>query len=138
MQSSGQWSSGLCDCCSNPVCCTACCCPCCIYGQIAAALSPEETPCGGNYCGACCCFYTLYAAAQGIDALFALSLGLHVGTIVCPLSIIIHCPTRGAIRRRYNIQGDAGEDCLVVWCCMCCALAQVGIAFTCHIAYLYL
>ena len=53
------------------------------------------------------------------------TLPFFVGTILFPLSTIVHCPTRGAIRRKYNISGNECEDCIVVWCCLCCALAQV-------------
>jgi hypothetical protein len=31
---------------------------------------------------------------------------------------------RREIRDRYNIGGDAVTDCLVSWCCHCCALIQ--------------
>ena len=121
----GQWKSGLCECCSTPGCCTACCCPCCIYGEIAAKLSPQEAKCGGSYGGACCCYYSLHALSQLIDAAFVLAFCIPVGTIALPFSTIIHCPARSAIRRKYNIPGSDCEDCMVVWCCMCCALAQV-------------
>jgi Cys-rich protein (TIGR01571 family) len=121
----GQWNSGLCDCCSNPVCCMACCCPCCVYGQIVAAMGPQETIFGGNYCSGCCCFYSLHCLSQLIDSILASLTGIPFGTILFPFSTIIHCPTRGEIRRKYNIPGSDSDDCLVVWCCMCCALAQV-------------
>ena len=121
-----QWKSGLCDCCATPGCCMAFCCPCCIYGQIVAAMGPHEAFCGGNFCGACCCFYSLHAVPQLIDTLFIFACSIPVGTIAFPLSTIIHCPARRAIRQKFNISGDDMEDCLTVWCCICCALAQVS------------
>ena len=85
-------------------------------------MSPGETLCGGDYCGACCSFYALHSISQVIDAVTFAS---PVGTLIFPFSTITHCPARGAIRRKYDIAGGAGEDCLVVWCCLCCALVQV-------------
>ena len=120
-----EWKSGLCDCCSKPVCCEACCCPCCVYGQILAAMEPNEAACGGNYCGACCCFYALHSISQLIDSLFILFFAIPVGTIVFPFAAIVHYPARKAIRQKHNISGSDCDDCLTVWCCMCCALVQV-------------
>ncbi len=126
-----QWKSGLCDCCSTPGCCSACCCPCSIFGHLAAAMKPEEMFCGGNYCGGCCLFYSLHLISQLIDALFA-----PLGTIIFPTSTIVHCPARGAIRKKFNIPGSECEDCMIVWCCNCCALAQVKlIMFICSIVW---
>ena len=120
-----EWRSGLCECCSTPGCCMAAFCPCCLYGQIVATMRPDEDTCGGNFCGGCCGFYSFHFFPQVIDAFFLLACALPVGTILFPCSAFLHCPTRGAIRRKYNIRGNECEDCCVVWCCLCCALAQV-------------
>ena len=42
----GDWSSGLFDCCNSDHCIRGCCYPCCMFGDIVAAL-PRET--GGKY-----------------------------------------------------------------------------------------
>ena len=120
-----QWKSGLCESFFKAGCCNAMCCSCCIYGQIVATLRPDEDACGGNFCGGCCGFCLLQALPQTVDTLFIFACAIPVGTILFPLSTIVHCPTRGAIRRKYNISGNECEDCIVVWCCLCCALAQV-------------
>ena len=118
----------MCECCHTPGCCLACCCPCCIYGQILAAMRPEESPCcGGNFCGACCLFCFMESLSRLLDIA---TFGSPIGSVLCPISSIIHRPTRGAIRRKYNIAGDELGDCFVVWCCTCCALAQVCDHFT--------
>ena len=119
----GAWKSGLCDCCNSPACCMACCCPCCVFGQISAAMAPEEVCCGGNYCGSCC----MYAAITGPLVAFDSIFGLPAATIALPLGTCVHCPLRSAIRRKHNIPGDDCEDCLIVWWCACCALAQVPV-----------
>ncbi len=116
----GAWTSGLCDCCKTPACCMACCCPSCIFGQISAAMTPQEVFCGGNYCGACCLYALLTAPQIVID-----TITLPVTSILLPFGTCVHCPMRSAIRKKYNIPGDDCEDCLIVWCCACCALAQV-------------
>ena len=122
MASVGTWRSGLCDCCSTPACCMACCCPCCVLGQIAATMNPGEVCCGGNYCGSCCLYYLLIMPTQFVDVVFA---PISVASIALPLGTLVHCPMRSAIRKKHNIPGNDFEDCLIVWCCSCCALAQV-------------
>jgi Cys-rich protein (TIGR01571 family) len=113
----GQWKSGLCDCCSLSICCQACCCPCCVFGDIAATMSPSDGPCcAGNKCGACCLYYVLISLAGGPSA---------GGTWYFPLHAIVQAPMRTAIRKKYNIPGDACEDVAVVIFLPCCALSQV-------------
>ncbi len=121
----GAWTSGLCDCCTTPACCMACCCPCCVFGQISAAMAPQEVCCGGNYCGACCLYACLTAPQISIDLL----VGIPVTSLTLPLGPCVHCPMRSAIRKKYNIPGNDCEDCLIVWCCACCALAQVPVIY---------
>ena len=118
----GAWKSGLCDCCSTPACCLACCCPCCVFGQIAVTMTPEEVCCGGNYGGSCCLYYLLVMPTQFVDVLLAPT---SAASIILPIGTLMHCPLRSAIRRKHKIPGDDCEDCVIVWCCSCCALAQV-------------
>ena len=129
----GAWRSGLCDCCSTPACCLACCCPCCVFGQIAATMTPEEVCCGGNYGGSCCLYYLLIMPTQFVDVLLAPT---SVALIILPLGSLMHCPLRSAIRRKHNIPGDDCEDCMTVWCCSCCALAQVLLLMHPHSTYM--
>ena len=37
---------------------------------------------------------------------------------------VAQCAARGAIRRKYDIPGNAFVDCLVSCCCCCCAVIQ--------------
>jgi len=43
---------------------------------------------------------------------------------VCGLSWILTMMKRGEIREKYDIKGDQMSDCLMSWCCGCCALIQ--------------
>jgi Cys-rich protein (TIGR01571 family) len=121
-----QGRSGLCDCCSTPACCLSCCCPCCVVGQKAAAMIPEEVCAGGNYCGSCCLHYILIMPTQFIDVIFA---PFSIASIVLPLGTLYRCPMRSAIKKKHHIPGSDCEDCLIVWWCACCALAQVVYCF---------
>jgi Cys-rich protein (TIGR01571 family) len=88
-------------------------------GQV-SAMTPQEVVCGGNYCGACCLYALLTAPQIAIDILT-----LPVTSILLPLGTCVHFPMRSTIRKKYNIPGNDCEDCLTVWLCACCALAQV-------------
>jgi Cys-rich protein (TIGR01571 family) len=136
------WKSGLCDLCVNEASCVDCClafwCPCFSFGQIAAAMTPGEVCCGGNYWGSCCLFCVLDHIA--LTQIYILFLGWGAVETICPfapyaltmvalpgpsLQLFAHCIMRCAIRRKYNIPGDHWEDLSVVSCCPCCALVQV-------------
>jgi Cys-rich protein (TIGR01571 family) len=91
----------------------------CLWTGI-CAMTPQEVVCGGNYCGACCLYALLTAPQIAIDILT-----LPVTSILLPLGTCVHFPMRSTIRKKYNIPGNDCEDCLTVWLCACCALAQV-------------
>ncbi len=123
-----NWRSGLCDCCSTPGCCLACWCPCCVFGQIAAKMSSKELCCGGDYCSSCTLYYfvSIFPPHSLILVPAFLSNYTPMPASYCvPFGALVHCPMRSAIRKKYDIPGNNCEDCMVVWCCACCALVQV-------------
>lgn len=81
-----------------PAGCTTGCCSCCTYGNNIQQLEPSEVMCGGNQCGACCCYCMLGGALPAITAIF-LGVPMPV-TLTC----FIHAPARQAIKRKYGIQ----------------------------------
>eukprot|EP01098_Paradermamoeba_levis_P004486 TRINITY_DN1918_c0_g1_i3.p1 TRINITY_DN1918_c0_g1~~TRINITY_DN1918_c0_g1_i3.p1 ORF type:complete len:127 (-),score=17.09 TRINITY_DN1918_c0_g1_i3:186-512(-) len=96
---SGNWSTGICDCCQDyESCLCAWCCPCHQFGKNMAMFGNDS-----DYCAYCCGWYCL--------SMFA-------------CSCLLGCLKRGEIRAKYDIAGNACGDCCCHYCCMCCALAQ--------------
>ena len=103
------WQTGLCNCCAAPGGVQACClgffCTAELYGLNVERLErPHECALGGSCIGAGVVWYSL-AALYGS-------------------CWVAQCATRGAVRRRYSIPGNAACDCLVSLCCCCCAVIQ--------------
>eukprot|EP01098_Paradermamoeba_levis_P007011 TRINITY_DN2916_c0_g1_i1.p1 TRINITY_DN2916_c0_g1~~TRINITY_DN2916_c0_g1_i1.p1 ORF type:complete len:134 (-),score=33.64 TRINITY_DN2916_c0_g1_i1:137-490(-) len=97
----GKWTTGLCDCCSDfETCCCAWCCPCHQFGKNIAEFHGQES----DYWMYCCVYLGL-----------ALCLGCEC---------IVGCIKRAEIRKKYNLPGNAYEDCCCHWCCWCCAISQ--------------
>ncbi|XP_075496631.1 protein PLANT CADMIUM RESISTANCE 2-like [Primulina tabacum] len=97
----GQWSTGLCDCCSDvPNCCLTCWCPCITFGQIAEIVDQGSTSCGAS--GA---LYALIAVVTGCTCIYS-------------------CFYRSRMRTQYKLQESPCGDCLVHCCCESCALCQ--------------
>ena len=93
-----DWEHGLCGCFDDiPTCLASCICPCYQYGQNNEQLL--QTSCTGPCISYFCLMY-------------------------CGLQCCISAPFRGALRSKFNIQGDSTCDCFVSWCCACCSLAQ--------------
>ncbi|CAI7808127.1 unnamed protein product [Closterium sp. NIES-53] len=98
-----QWTTGCCGCFDDiSSCCCVLWCPCVAIGRIA-----EITDQGGTgSCQACCCWYCIQA--------FTLS------TLGCLYSKGF----RTKLRRRYGLPASPCGDCLMHWCCPCCAISQ--------------
>eukprot|EP00658_Telonema_sp_P-2_P001257 TRINITY_DN10474_c0_g1_i1.p2 TRINITY_DN10474_c0_g1~~TRINITY_DN10474_c0_g1_i1.p2 ORF type:complete len:214 (+),score=38.34 TRINITY_DN10474_c0_g1_i1:112-753(+) len=115
----GQFAAGLCDCCTPGcgTCCWACCCASCAFGDLASLLDPNDHCCGGNYGGACCLHYML-------GGFMTMGLVVFTGIYVPTFNWIATCPMRGAVRNKYQIDGDECSDCLLAWCCDPCTIVQ--------------
>lgn len=95
------WSSGLCDCFSDPRnCCITCWCPCITFGQIAEIVDKGSSACGVN--GA---LYTLIACVTGCACCYS-------------------CFYRAKMRQQYLLKPSPCGDCLVHCCCEYCSLCQ--------------
>ncbi|XP_030443776.1 cell number regulator 2-like, partial [Syzygium oleosum] len=96
----GQWTTGLCGCCEDPSnCVITFCCPCITFGQNAEIIDRGATSCVN---GAVTCYSLAYA---GVACLYS-------------------CTYRKKLRGLHSLPEDPCADCLVHWCCMCCALSQ--------------
>lgn len=101
IQAGNQWTSGICECTNDvPICCVSLWCCCVQYG-----LNVEKLNNGG--CFGACCIYSILDYIGGC--------GWCVGYA-----------NRGALRNRLGIPGGSCEDCMLHFCCRCCALAQEG------------
>ncbi|XP_058772276.1 protein PLANT CADMIUM RESISTANCE 2-like [Vicia villosa] len=96
-----EWSSGLCDCCSDPTkSCITFWCPCITFGQVAEIIDKGSTSCGAS--GA---LYTLICCVIGCGCLYS-------------------CFYRSKMRQQYGLKGNDCTDCLIHCCCEACALCQ--------------
>ncbi|XXG86630.1 hypothetical protein AAC387_Pa11g1491 [Persea americana] len=97
---SGRWSTGLCHCCDDPAnCLITCFCPCITFGQIAEIVNRGSLSCpasGGLY---------LLLGFTGFACLYS-------------------CFYRSRLRADYDLEETPCVDCLVHFCCECCALSQ--------------
>ncbi|KAK2439509.1 protein PLANT CADMIUM RESISTANCE [Trifolium repens] len=96
-----EWSTGLCDCCSNPGnSCLTFCCPCITFGRVAEIVDQGSTSCGLS--GTC---YALICCVFGCGYLYS-------------------CCYRSKMREQYSLKGNGCTDCMVHCCCETCALCQ--------------
>ncbi|CAH9073370.1 unnamed protein product [Cuscuta europaea] len=95
------WSTGLCDCFSDPTnCCITLCCPCITFGQVAEIVDKGSNPCGVS--GA---LYALLECVTGCACLYS-------------------CFYRSKLREQFALTESPCGDCLVHCFCECCALCQ--------------
>ncbi|KAF1989372.1 PLAC8-domain-containing protein [Aulographum hederae CBS 113979] len=100
-----EWQHGICGC--GSACFMACCCPCFTYGKVHYRLKNPDDPTlqGYSSLNSCCCLFCLV---------------MHSGVGHCVLQLF----QRIEVREDLGIQGNAVKDCLVVYCCTCCSMAQ--------------
>ncbi len=105
LPSSNQWTSGLCQCCSdNELCCKTVFCPCVTYGQLKEKLK-------GKYdVGCCTCHCWLFVLSFNIPC----------------LTFILNRNIRSEVREKYNIEGGCCSDFWTALCCGICSLIQVA------------
>nr|GMD23438.1 protein PLANT CADMIUM RESISTANCE 2-like [Ipomoea batatas] len=97
----GPWSTGLCDCFSDPRnCCVTFWCPCITFGQIAEIVDK-----GSNSCGVNGALYTILACVTGFPCCYS-------------------CFYRSKMREQYMLKESPCGDCLVHCFCESCALCQ--------------
>uniref|UniRef100_A0A0C9QR12 TSA: Wollemia nobilis Ref_Wollemi_Transcript_13379_1113 transcribed RNA sequence n=1 Tax=Wollemia nobilis TaxID=56998 RepID=A0A0C9QR12_9CONI len=96
-----EWSSGLCDCGSDPCnCCLTCWCPCITFGQLAEIVDEGSPSCAvsGLVYGALLCF---------------------TGCACC-----YSCLYRTKMRSKFNLAENPCGDCLLHCFCESCAMCQ--------------
>ncbi|KAF5757429.1 putative PLAC8 motif-containing protein [Helianthus annuus] len=101
MTTSGEWSTGLCDCGKD---CSSCCltwwCPCISFGRIAEIVDKGTTSCCAS--GS---VYFLLTVFTGFECLYS-------------------CMYRTKLRNQYSLPKQPCNDCLVHFFCKPCALCQ--------------
>lgn len=142
-----EWSTALCDCCSEPggrdnctrtLCilifvqlhcprfivssfsitgCYTGCCPSCALGRLAELHSDGDFLCAGNSCGLCFLHWTFAA----LPCLVGFILFMPLGGL---FAWLVTLPVRMGIREKYGIAGNPCFDCLVVTFCETCATCQ--------------
>ncbi|XP_072544892.1 plac8 onzin related protein 6 isoform X2 [Salminus brasiliensis] len=96
IQKTGQWSSGLCDCCDDmSICCFGFWCPCCLMCDTA------------NTFGECMCLPLVE---------------MFFGGLAPPVTFSL----RSSMRERYHIQGSMCNDCCLSACCKICVWCQIA------------
>ncbi|XP_021763060.1 cell number regulator 9-like [Chenopodium quinoa] len=96
-----DFTTGLCDCCSD---CSSClltfCCPCISFGRIAEIVDQ-----GSLSCCAAGTFYLVLATFVGFQWIYS-------------------CTYRAKLKAHFGIPESTCEDCCIHFFCQCCALAQ--------------
>ncbi|XP_021760005.1 protein PLANT CADMIUM RESISTANCE 2-like isoform X2 [Chenopodium quinoa] len=96
-----NFSTGLCDCFSDPsLCCMTCWCPCITFGRIAEIVDRGSSSCGVS------------------GALYALLLGLT------GFQSIYSCAYRSKMKAQMGMPEDCFGDCCIHFWCEYCALCQ--------------
>ncbi|KMT13131.1 hypothetical protein BVRB_4g086730 isoform A [Beta vulgaris subsp. vulgaris] len=97
----GDFSTRLCDCCSDmPLCCLTLWCPCITFGRIAETVDRGSSSCGVNGT-----LFTLLLCFTGFQWIYS-------------------CTYRSKMKAQYGIPENCCEDCCIHFCCECCALCQ--------------
>ncbi|KII66332.1 Protein PLANT CADMIUM RESISTANCE 1 [Thelohanellus kitauei] len=72
-------------------------------------------------CAFCCPCIEIGYIAQNVGESFILCCCLDLFIPWVPITFL-----RQKVREKRNIDGSLAEDCLMSWCCTCCAIAQAG------------
>ncbi|CAO2825447.1 unnamed protein product [Amaranthus hypochondriacus] len=97
----GEFTTGLCDCCNDcSGCCLAFCCPCVSFGRMAEILDQ-----GSVSCCTAGTFYLILATFVGFQWLYT-------------------CTYRGKMKALFGFPKSTCDDCCAHFFCHCCALAQ--------------
>ena len=143
----GQWSMGLCSCCDScvPNCCMASWLPCISLAQIAHRIGVA------SYTTVLLVFGVLYLVEIIMGVLvvvamrdylsrddydyysnrydepsFAVGVPHYLASLAAFAMFIGTWQLRTKIRARFHVPGGCCEDCVVSYCCGCCALAQMA------------
>ena len=130
----GQWSAGLCGCFDSciPNCCMVWCCPCVSMAQIAhrigaASYIPVLLVFGVTFLVEIVTL-TLFVAAPGLTQVDRIL--YHEAACLALLAALVMATRTWQLRTkicaRFDIPGSCCLDCLVSFCCNCCALAQMA------------
>lgn len=125
----GMWLDGLCDCFNDAVSCLLSWCLPCI--RQAFTLDRARLL---DFWMAIFMFAAWYITWIVLESVAASVYGpnSHViwpGMVIMSVGLVyvfIRTYYRGKLRQKYQIAGSTLEDCLVHWCCSCCAIAQEG------------
>ncbi|CAO2817213.1 unnamed protein product [Amaranthus hypochondriacus] len=99
--SSGEFSTDLCDCCSDAsVCCLTCFCPCITFGRIAEIVDEGSSSCEGS--GALYLLIRMFTSCHWIYS----------------------CTYRSKMKAQYGMPEDSCADCCTHFWCESCALCQ--------------
>jgi len=104
---SEEWASDIFDCFNSPdtLCLKGTFCPCFVYGKTQARTRDPTLASYERFNPDC----MIFAGAS----------------CVCGLSWILTFLKRKETREQYRIRGDTVTDCLLGYCCHCCALIQI-------------
>jgi Cys-rich protein (TIGR01571 family) len=100
-----EWQSNIFDCFApGELCLKACCCPCFVFGKTQARIRDPSLATYERFNTDC----LMWAALQ-----YTVGFGWALQFI-----------RRKEMRVQYSLKGDDLSDCLLSWCCTCCALIQ--------------
>ena len=144
-QQKGEWSSGLCDCCEDPLlACSMCICPCNATGQV----YERSTRTSGSCLWVAALLWALFFVTQILQSTsnsFSQAYAEETTTDATPMIVLSSlagsfaffttvagtyflCVARRTLRKKENIQeGACGgcDDCCVSYWCGCCSLTQM-------------
>lgn len=120
------WRRGICDCCSNVgVCClTTWCNPILTAQAVSVAM-------GGSGVWCLVTFFVIFGltsvggALSGITGEAGPAVGASLASLASVFSCVVLIMARGAMRRRYNLEGSSMCDFWLSWCCAPCSVVQI-------------
>lgn len=124
--STKPWRRGICDCCSNiGVCClTTWCNPILTAQAISVAM-------GGSSAWCLVTFVVVFgltslgSTLSGVAGEAGVMLGPSLAGLAGLFSCVVLIMARGAMRRRYRLEGSSVSDFFLSWCCAPCSVVQI-------------